>query len=69
MYASKLFSAGGRDDAAYWFEIFLSDMQKLNGFKILSVTSFYEPSGYDKGLNIFVCYEYNEREEENKNES
>lgn len=67
MYASELFSAGGRGNAAYRFETFLSEMQALKGFKILSVTSFYEPSGYDKGLNIFVCYEYNEREEKNEN--
>lgn len=64
MYASKLFSAGGRDDADYWFEKFLSEMQKLKDFKILSVTSFYKTTGYDKGLNIFVCYEYNEQEGE-----
>lgn len=64
MYASKLFSAGGRGYADYWFERFLSEMQKLKDFKILSITSFYEPTGYDKGLNIFVCYEYNEQEGE-----
>lgn len=64
MYASKLFSAGGRDDADYLFERFLTDMQKLKDFKILSVTSFYQPTGYNKGLNIFVCYEYNEQEGE-----
>ena len=64
MYDSALFRPGGRDDAAYWFEVFLSDMQHLKSFKILSVTSFYQPVGYDKGLNIFVCYEYNEQEGE-----
>lgn len=63
MYASKLFRAGGFGDAAYWFEIFLSEMQHLKSFKILSVTSFYEATGYDKGLNIFVCYEYDKPEE------
>ena len=63
MYDSALFRPGGRDDAAYWFKTFLSEMQCLKSFKILSVTSFYETTGYDKGLNIFVCYECNESEE------
>lgn len=64
MYDSKLFSAGDQDDAAYWFKKFLSGMQKMTEFKILSVAPFYQTTGYNKGLNIFVCYEYNEQEGE-----
>lgn len=63
MYGSQLFRASERGGAPYNFKIFLSEMQRLKSFKILSVTSFYENTGYDKGLNIFVCYEWNESEE------
>lgn len=69
MYGSRLFRASERGGADYGFEIFLSKMQRLKSFKILSVTSFYETAGFDKGLNIFVCYECNESETTNERRS
>ena len=62
MYESRMFEPGEHSSADYEFNLFLSDMQKLKGFKILSITSFYNDYGYKKGLNIFVCYEIAKKE-------